>query len=373
MKVLYDHQAFTGLKFGGVARYFYELLSDFSQREDVDFDLALRFSNNEYLTGASFSNHSGFTNFLDYVTTNKVVSFVNRLNSLRYIRLGEYDIFHPTYYHKYFLNHIGNKPFVLTFHDTTNEKYHQQFPALGGDMFELKQTLLERATRVIAVSENTKQEMLSYFDVDESKVDVIYHGTAFTQIVPNGAAEKVITPPHFLLYVGNRSDFKNFNFFIKSVKPLLVQHADLQVVCAGGKRFSPEERKYLSELGLTDRVLHHHIESDEMLFVLYQRALAFVFPSLNEGFGIPILEAFATGCPVVLSNASCFPEIASDAAVYFQPQDADSILYAVKEVVDSQSLRQILIKRGTERIRLFSGQETANKTLDVYRKALLSR
>lgn len=345
-------------------------MSDFSHRNDIDFDLALQFSNNEYINGASFSKHRGFTNFLDFVTTNKVVSLVNRFNSLRYIRLGDFDIFHPTYYHKYFLNHIGNKPFVLTFHDTTNEKFHEQFPSLGGDMYELKQLLLERATRVIAVSEYTKQEMLHYFDVDEHKVDVIYHGTAFTSIVPNGAAARVKTPSNFLLYVGNRADFKNFDFFIKSVKPLLSEHKELQVVCAGGKRFSADERRLLAELGIGERVMHHQIESDEMLYILYQRALAFVFPSLNEGFGIPILEAFATGCPVVLSNASCFPEIASDAAVYFQPQDADSILHAVKEVVENQSLRALLAQKGKDRLRFFSGDQTAAKTLEVYRKAL---
>lgn len=373
MKVLYDHQSFTGLKYGGVARYFYELMNVFSHRPDVEFELALQFSNNEYINGASFSNHRGFTNFFDYVTTNRVVSLVNRLNSLRLVRMGNYDVFHPTYYHKYFLDYIGNKPFILTFHDTTNEKYHQQYPALGGDMFDLKQQLLDHATRVIAVSNNTKQEMLHYFDVDEAKVDVIYHGTSFTDIVPNGVGTKVITPPNYILYVGNRTEFKNFNFFIKAIRPLLDKCHDLQVVCAGGKHFLPDEKKMLHELGISDRVVYHPIENDEALYVLYQRAIAFVFPSLNEGFGIPILEAFAAACPVVLSNASCFPEIASDAAVYFDPLDAESILSQITEIVENQALRATLVERGRNRIKLFSRDNTAFQTLEVYKKSLLEK
>ena len=370
MKILYDHQSFTGLKYGGVARYYYELMNVFSKRKDIEFELALQFSNNEYINGASFSNHRTFSTFLNHLATSKVMSLVNRLNSLRLIRQGDYDVFHPTFYHKYFLNHIGNKPFVLTFHDSTNERFHHLYPSLGGDLHELKQQLLNRATRVIAVSETTKQDMLHYFKVEEEKIDVIYHGTSFIHITPNGATTRLKTPSNYLLYVGNRSDFKNFPFFVNSVKPLLHKHRDLQLICAGGKRFTREEKQLFVELGIGEQVLHYDITNDEVLYVLYQRALAFVFPSLNEGFGIPILEAFATGCPVVLSQASSFPEVAQNAALYFDPTQSDSILHSVEKVVEDTLLRKNLVSEGYARLQYFSTEKTAQETLEVYRKAI---
>ncbi|MFN8356518.1 MAG: glycosyltransferase family 1 protein [Spirosomataceae bacterium] len=372
MKVLYDHQSFTGLKYGGVARYYYELMNVFSKRKDVEFELALQYSNNDYINGAAFSRHRNFSTFFNQLTTAKVMSLVNRLNSLRLIRQGGFDIFHPTYYHKYFLDHIGDKPFVLTFHDSTNEKYHHLYPSLGGDLHDLKQQLLNRAHKVIAVSEATKADMLHYFDVDESKVEVIYHGSAFTNIIPNGAATKLKIPERYLLYVGNRSDFKNFPFFLGAIQPLLKKDNDLFLICAGGKRFTREEKQLLSDLSLTEKVIYHDIPNDEVLYVLYQKAIAFIFPSLNEGFGIPILEAFSAGCPVALSDASSFPEVAQQAGIYFDPKEADSILATVEKLVEDESLRIKLIEQGYSRLQHFSTEKTAQQTLEVYRQAIQS-
>ncbi len=375
MKVLFDHQAFSGMRYGGIARYHFELMNYFYQNKNVDFDLALRFSNNEYIANASFSNHHNFAHFFSYLTTNRIISFVNRLNSARMIRESDFDLFHPTYYHKYFLQHIGNKPFVFTFHDCTNELYHQQYPALGGNLFELKQELLNRASRIIAVSNFTKKEILSYFNVAEEKIDVIYHGTSFEH------CEEDITPAYkksvaaltdvdYLLFVGNRADFKNFDKYIQAIQPIFVKFPEVRLVCAGGKTFNNFEKELLNKLGISNRIIHVNILSDFHLKSLYTNALAFVFPSIIEGFGIPILEAFASNCPVLLSNTSCFPEIAEDAGSYFDPFDAESMLNKTIEILENQQLRTTLIQKGKERLKDFSLEKTATQTQKTYQLAL---
>jgi glycosyltransferase involved in cell wall biosynthesis len=369
MRILYDHQAFTGMRYGGVARYFYELMRHYADLEGVEFDLSLEFSNNEYLDGAAFSNHRNFSHFLSYVTTNKVMSLVNRLNSIRILRSENFDIFHPTYYHKYFLQHVGNKPYVLTFHDCTNEKFHHLYPSLGGDLHALKQQLVDKASKVIAVSNNTKAELLHYFDVEESKIEVIYHGSIFSEMgTPDNLTMKL--PKNYLIHVGNRGDFKNFLFFIEGITPFLLKNKDMYVVCAGGGKFTKEEKQRFVELGISQQIVFHYIQSDEMLQVLYSRALAFVFPSLNEGFGIPVLEAFACQCPVILSNTSCFPEIADNAAQYFDPSNHESILHTIERVVFDDELRKDMISLGNKRASQFSLQKTALQTLDVYKTVL---
>ena len=103
---------------------------------------------------------------------------------------------------------------------------------------------------------------------------------------------------------------------------------------------------------------------------LYRHALCFVFPSLYEGFGIPILEAFSNNCPVCLSNASCFPEVAGDAAIYFEPQNAQSMYDVLREVITKPTLRDELRMRGNERIKDFSLQKMVKETCDVYRNVL---
>ena len=112
----------------------------------------------------------------------------------------------------------------------------------------------------------------------------------------------------------------------------------------------------------------HISANDAQMASLYRHALCFVYPSLYEGFGIPILEAFYNNCPICLSNASCFPEVAADAALYFNPNDADSMYSTLKEVVASQALRKELTTKGTMRGKEFSIEKMVEQTCNVYRK-----
>lgn len=368
MNVLFDHQCFTGLTYGGVSRYFFDLMSSFSSRSDIEFELSLRLSNNEYLNKASFSNHWRYKKLAHLRNINMAASLFNRIYSAQRVRAGQFDIFHPTYYHRYFLKSIHKKPFVITFHDATSERYGKIYPDVGEGLYEAKKQLMLQADRIISVSEFSKQEIVRFFPIDPDKISVIHLGTNFPNNT-NNSQVAVSTDFPYLLYVGKRGLYKNFDTFFKAIQPVLKRHPDLHLICAGGGIFSAEEQMAFQNANVNHRV-HYRPITDDNLFRLYQHAEAFVFPSLNEGFGIPVLEAFSAGCPVIVSDRSSLPEVASNAAVYFDPENQDSIASAVEQVLIDNALRNDLRQKGTERLKDFSCEKTAQKTLAVYQSLL---
>jgi glycosyltransferase involved in cell wall biosynthesis len=366
MRILYDHQAFTGQRYGGVARYFHDLMESLSEM-GVDIALSLQFSNNEYLKNSSVRKPQQFRNIFGFMPTNMLVSRTNRVNSIFQIQRGNYDIFHPTFFHNYFLKHLDNKPFVLTYHDCIKERFNLQH--LDNANQTQKQELLDKATKIIAVSENTKIDLQKFYQINADKIEVVHHSTSFVNHQqPHNYHLK--TPEKFILYVGARNDYKNFDTLLKSLVSVFKKNPSLQLVCAGGGNFTETEKQLIYDLKIDNHVIHLNFHSDNTLCELYKRAIAFVYPSLYEGFGIPILEAFACGCPVVLSNSSCFPEVAQEAALYFEPTQQDDISEKINQIINDDTLRKSLISKGFVRQKDFSTDKKAQQTLAVYQSVL---
>lgn len=367
MKLLFDHQAFTANRFGGVSRYYCHLINALRQK-GIEASVAIRFSNNEYLNQNSWAHTSSFRYFLGYMPTNRLFSLINRLWSSVQVRRRQYDLFHPTFFHPYFLKFIGDKPFVLTYHDAVKDKFGEKYGHVDNTSSTQKQVLFNRAAHIIAVSENTKKDLIELFQIQADKITVIHHATHFRNLaVPD--TFQIQTPGSYLLYVGSRDSYKNFGTFLHALAPLLRNYPSLKLLCGGGGPFTVDEILLIEQLELTSQVIHY-VVNDLILYRLYQHALAFVYPSLYEGFGIPILEAFAAGCPVVLSNRSCFPEIAQDAALYFDPESAVSIRQQVESILVDPELRQYLRQKGYLRQEAFSSEQMAKQTLEVYRRVL---
>ena len=383
MKILYDHQIFYRQNYGGVSRYFCELMNRFSTDPDMSFTLPLHYVQNDNLSQFPQLNkywsgrYNGLYNNYFVSLLQKKIRF-NALNfglnflinnqgeSVRLLQGQDFDIFHPTYYEPYFLKYLGKKPYVLTVYDMIHEHFPHYFKT--GDQTKVwKKHLIENAGAIIAISENTRQDIIKFTDADPGRIHVIYLGNPFehrsAQPDP-GSARPVFEKP-YLLFVGGRPAYKNFDFFIRSVAGIVRDHEDLHIVCAGWLPFSSREKKVFKESGIPDKV--HHVKiNDTILKKLYQNARAFVFPSLYEGFGLPVLEAFSCGCPAILSNSSSLPEIGGVGADYFNPHDSESICSAVELVLSDTKYRGDLIQKGSERLKFFSWEKTAVSTKNVY-------
>ncbi len=283
------------------------------------------------------------------------------------IRSGGFDIYHPTYYDSYFLKQLGDKPFVLTVYDMIHELFSKQYRDLNNDIIRNKKILVQKAARVIAISENTKNDLLRIYNVPSEKIKVVYLASSFQRTIMKTGLPAV--PEKFLLFVGDRKDYKNFYGFVRAIKKLLQQNDDLYLVCAGGRQFTSSEQELVKKLNISNKVKSVPFINDGVLTHLYSNAIAFIFPSLYEGFGLPLLEAFSCGCPVAASNSSSLPEVAGDAAIYFDPLDENSIQNTIIKIMDRET-RQNLISRGYKRLNAFNWEKTALQTLDVYREII---
>jgi glycosyltransferase involved in cell wall biosynthesis len=280
------------------------------------------------------------------------------------VRKGAFDIFHPTYYDPRCVASLRGKPFVITIHDMIHELFPGDFP--NSSVPEGKKQLAMKARRIIAISETTKRDIVRLYGIDDAKIDVIYHGNSLT--LPADGPRPTCLPARYLLFVGNRGIYKNFRLCTEAFARLTPDDPLLSLVCVGGP-FSGPEVGLLQSLGIADKVKQMQV-SDETLALAYQYALAFVFPSLYEGFGIPLLEAFSCECPVIASRASCFPEIAADAAEYFDPADTGSLLEAIKKVILVPGRAKELRELGRLRARSFTWEKTCLETLASYMRAL---
>ena len=357
---MYDSQMFTFQRFGGVTRYFADLAYNLPADEFVA-EIPMKYCENHYVTQTYGREYDKFQIPTNYRVRRRIYSLVNDHISKKAIKESDYDIFHPTYFSTYFLSALKKrqKPFVLTIHDMTFERYPQQV-LFYDNTIQNKRRLVTEADHIIAVSENTKRDIVEILGTDPSKISVVHHGY---KPVPTAAPQLF---DNYVLYVGERKGYKNFLPWLEAILPILNIYPTLQIVCTGAP-FSKAEKELFDRWNISDR-LQHITANDAQMASLYRHALCFVFPSHYEGFGLPILEAFYNGCPVCLSNASCFPEVAGDAALYFNPNNAQSMHDTLKELLASTTLRNELRQKGTLHSKEYTLEKMVENTSNVYRK-----
>ena len=357
MKVLFDHQLFSYQRYGGASKYFCELL--YHLPRDI-WETTTLFSNNEYVRELKlFKNMRIPCSF--FRGQGRLMNELNKPYSFyKLLQRDRYDIFHQTHFETYCLPAIGNKPMVTTFHDVNFSTFNY-----NEALVRLQKKSLERADKIVSVSLNTKNDLMSYFNIEERKIEVIYHGI---ELRNRSYSSERHTERSYILYVGTRNENKNFSRIIQAFALLNKKYPELGLICTS-LDFNSEELSFFHRFGIDNAVMHVAAD-EELMHRLYRDAELFVFPSLYEGFGLPILEAMAAHCPIVLSNASCFPEIAKDAGAYFDPYDIDSIFGMMDKIITDSMYREELIKKGNARIKDFSWKTCAQKHLELY-KALL--
>lgn len=387
MKVLFDFDIFQRQKFGGISRLFCDNLKNFNSSGDVQWNLPIQYSQNEYLKndlslgvnslpldhqyqsflgGREFKGKSKLYNLSNKFNTEIDCYRENVKSSLNAIKSGDFDIFHPTYYDDYYVDAIGNKKMVLTVFDMIHELFPELFH-LGDPVPAIKKKLVHRADRIISISESTKKDLVDVYGMDPGKIDVVHLSTSFGKYSKNVLQE--LKPSYnYILFTGNRNLYKNFYSLLYAVAPILRKNPDLKLLCTGPS-FTKSELSLFKNLEVGNN-LKHKFATDLELESLYTFAEVFVFPSYYEGFGIPILESFACECPTLCSNVGSLPEVAGDGALYFSPKEYSEIHDQVSNLLWDTKLKDNLVSKGTSRLSSFSSEKTARETENVYKSLL---
>jgi len=264
---------------------------------------------------------------------------------------------------------------IVTVHDLFFLDHPDAVNRVAGKIFAARiGHSLNRADGILTVSQFVKEQVIDRFSLDEKKVKVVYHGVDpffFEAPVPEeteAAKKKYGLPARFVLFVGAVEPRKNLSRLAGALALVRKEIPDLSLVIAGKK--GPDTGILLEKIRknkLDPFVQLLDYVPDRDIRVLYHTAACLVFPSLCEGFGLPVLEAMAAGCPCVVSRVSALPEVAKEAALYFHPEDEGDMARQIVTVCEQEEIRRILIERGLRRAGELTWRQTAENTLAFYR------
>lgn len=363
MRILYDYAAFVMQPRGGVSRVLFELFQHVTELEGVECRLFAGFHKNQYIRNAPAKLKKNIIGWYlpEWIVKQRIFLPINRLLFRFYAALYKPDVCHLTYFD--IPSIPSNSKVVITIHDMIHDLFPELFSETDPQR-EWKKKAIERCDGIFCVSRNTESDLLKFHDVSSKQVSVIYHGNSVD-------AARCIKPKKeykYLLYVGTRTiKYKNFSLVIEVMKELIPKD-DLHLVCFGGGAFTPKEKGNIAQYGLEGHV-HQVGGDDETLAEYYEGALALVYPSTYEGFGLPPIEAMGCGCPVISSHAPPMPEIVKEAAVLFDPFDVQSLIEAVQNVLQDE-IREKYVKLGLKRVERFNWDSIAVEALDCYTSLL---
>ncbi len=265
------------------------------------------------------------------------------------------------------------KPFLITVHDLARICFSLNREAIA-ERWWLKLDVkgIRKANHIIAVSQNTKDDLINYLKIPPERITVIYNGLDHSLFQPRKG--RLFDKP-YILYVGSERPRKNLNRLLEAFSKLKREFKLLKLVKVGSPGRSEIFRKntlaQIEKLGLREEVIFvDHVPENELPYY-YSFASLLVYPSLYEGFGFPLLEAMACGCPVITSNTSSLPEVVGEAGIMVNPYDVDALAGAMGRVLTDQRLRSGMIERGLAQAKGFSWEKTARETGEVYERVAL--
>jgi len=291
-----------------------------------------------------------------------------------YLRQNPVDIFHTQYIAPFWLP--KNIKLVLTIHDISFNFFPKYIKK--SDLFFLKTLLprsIRRADKIITVSQSEQEQIINFYKIQPEKIDFVYNGVDYENFAKEFSEEekekvrqKYNLPQKFLLYIGTFQPRKNIPVLIKAIKSL-----DIKLILAGNRNarnFDKKINEVIEKNNFQNKVIFPGWIDEEDKPALLQIADCFVFPSLYEGFGIPIVEAMAAGTPVISSNKTSLPEVGKDGALFCDPKNTDEFSKRIYQAIADENLKADIIKRGSEIAKLYSWQKTAEKTLNMYKSLM---
>jgi glycosyltransferase involved in cell wall biosynthesis len=354
LRVQFDDQIFRLQQRGGISRYFIELFNAFASDESLGIKAIIpRFTTSDQLL------ESGWGYRLPaYLDRQRLRVLGNRLSS----GIRSAQLVHRTYYQASYLSpDTAETKTVITIHDMIPELFPEYFPN-GNPHFD-KQRFVQHADLILCVSENTKRDLVKVYGAPSAPVVVTSLGVSDT--FSSGARQEPLLQEPYVLFVGNRDGYKDFTVLARAFAETPLP-GDFRLIAIGGGTWTESEVALLEALEIAHRVVRMDLD-DGSLARVYAHAVCFVFPARYEGFGLPTLEAMASGCPTILANAPVHAEVGGDAAVYFAAGDHQDLARALHEVTDDLQLRERSRTGGRERAARFPWRETARLTAAAYK------
>lgn len=358
MRILYDGMIYHLQATGGVNRYFANLIAHLPV-DATPCLTTLRANRINYPTHPNLKAYK-YRRFRPAGVSYRLEKYFFEYASAS----SRYDLAHPTYYTLLTGREVKEYrcPVVITVWDMIHELFPEHDP--GGKTADIKRRAIEAAQIIICISENTKKDLLECYAVPENRVEVTHLASEIDAGISHGR-EPVPHRPYYL-YIGTRFAYKNFEGMLRAFARAYTVRPEVSL-CVVGIPFDDEEQRLINELKLGGAVEWYGHVSDAHLAKLYRCSVAFVYPSLYEGFGIPPLEAMACGTAVVASNRSSIPEVVGDAGLFFDPDVPDELTDILLRLPNDAAERDRLIARGHLRAKEFSWDKTAKQTFEIYR------
>ena len=353
LNLIYDYQIFLKQKYGGPSRYFVELNRCINSQM-FNNEIFAPVHINRHLKDTPFNKRNFF--FYKKFNLNNVFKKYNQYRTIRKIQNIKNLIVHATYYDLEYLRKIKCKK-VVTVYDLIHEKFYSKEKL---DKENLKVNLINDVDHFICISKNTQKDLIEYYNVDEKRTSVTYLSSTLKESNYNVKKKK-----DYFLFVGNRNGYKNFSFLVDGLSKFKKFRDNFDLYLFGGSNFSNYEISKFKEKGIYKNI--RFCGNDEsILSSLYKNASCFIYPSLYEGFGIPILEAMQNNCPVLCCDNPTFREIGQNSIEYFEPGNIESFIHSLEKIVYSNVFSSNLKNLGKKRRQFFSWQKCAKETQKIY-------
>lgn len=343
----------------GIGTYIKNLVSEISEINKKD-NFILYGMNNEFLISNNMENIQA--NIPIYTVKEQLLFY-------KMVTETKLDLLHVPHYN---IPVLYRGKIVTTIHDIIHIKFPQFLPNKFAYYYakNMLNIAVKKCDKIITGSENTKKDLIEHFNADEKKIEVIYYGVSKKINRVNDInliesfKDKYNITKRYILYVGNVMPHKNILGLIEAFRNVYKINQNINLLIVG------KYHKSMGKIQEDEGIIFTGFVSDFELSLAYSGASLFVFPSLYEGFGLPILEAMQYGIPVICSNTSSIPEVAGKAALLFNPYDIEDISKAILDVLNNENLKYKLIEKGYERTNMFDWKKSAERTLEVYEEIL---
>ena len=353
IKVIFEGSIFLHQKKGGISKYIQKINDRF-----IKYNVKSRIYAPITISDNLDNNKKNIIYFFKLKKIPKFCTWifymVSSFLTVFYINILKPNILHFTFYNNFLIPYIKT-PYILTVYDLIHEKMRVK------QKYFKKSELIKKARHIICISKQTKKDLIKFYKVKNKKISIIYPG------VEPAIKYKNKIKKNYILFVGSRESYKNFNNFINAYSKSKYLLENFKVVCFGIEKFNNSENKLIKKLKITGQIFFK-TGNDLELDKYYRKSSLFITTSLLEGFGLTPLEAMRCGCPVLCNDIPIFREILSSSCAYVDAKNVNNIKNKMEKILKSKIIQKKLSEKGYKRIKKFSWDKCTSETVKIYRQ-----